>query len=95
MELVGSNDLQARSAEGLDEAGGAQMVRICSGKGLAKGDPNRFYMLRVFDNSAHELWDVTDPSAPKRLSQIGGLKGTHKNFWGCDTGIHHRIAQEA
>ena len=41
--------------EGLDEAGGAQMVRICSGKGLSKGDPSKFYMLRVFGNSAHEV----------------------------------------
>jgi hypothetical protein len=78
--------------EGLDESGGAQMVRICSGKGLSNGDPNRFYMLRVFGNSAHEVWDVTDPSAPKRLSQIGGLKGTHKNFWECDTGIAYLVS---
>ena len=78
--------------EGLDEAGGAQMVRICSGKGLAKADPNHFYMLRVFGNSAHEVWDVTDPSAPRRLSQIGGLKGTHKNFWECDTGIAYLVS---
>jgi hypothetical protein len=78
--------------EGLDEAGGAQMVRVCSGKGLSKGDPNRFYMLRVFGNSAHEVWDVTDPTDPKRLSQIGGLKGTHKNFWECDTGIAYLVS---
>jgi hypothetical protein len=78
--------------EGLDENGGAQMVRVCSGKGLAKGDPNKFYMLRVFGNSAHEVWDVTDPSEPKRLSQIGGLKGTHKNFWECDTGIAYLVS---
>jgi hypothetical protein len=78
--------------EGIDEAGGAQMVRVCSGKGLAKGDPNKFYMLRVFGNSAHEVWDVTDPSDPKRLSQIGGLKGTHKNFWECDTGIAYLVS---
>jgi hypothetical protein len=78
--------------EGLDEAGGAQMVRVCSGKGLAKADPNRFYMLRVFGNSAHEVWDVTDPGDPKRLSQIAGLKGTHKNFWECDTGIAYLVS---
>ena len=33
---------------GEGEAGGAQMVRICSGKELPKGDPDKFYMLRVF-----------------------------------------------
>jgi hypothetical protein len=78
--------------EGLDENGGAQMVRICPGKGLSKGDPNRFYMLRVFGNSAHEVWDVTDPGAPRRLSQLGGLKGTHKNFWECDTGVAYLVS---
>jgi hypothetical protein len=78
--------------EGLDEAGGAQMVRICPGKGLSKGDPNKFYMLRVFGNSAHEVWDVTDPGAPNRLSRIGNLKGTHKNFWECDTGIAYLVS---
>ena len=36
---------------GLDgnyEEGGAQMVRICEGKTLPKGDPSKVYMLRVF-----------------------------------------------
>jgi len=78
--------------EGLDESGGAQMVRVCSGKGLPKGDPDRFYMLRVFGNSAHEVWDVTNPAAPNRLSQITGIKGTHKNFWECDTGIAYLVS---
>ena len=36
---------------------------------LPQGDPNKFYLLRVFGNSAHEMWDVTDPATPKRLSQ--------------------------
>ena len=78
--------------EGLDEAGGAQMVRVCSGKGLSKANPNKFYLLRVFGNSAHEVWDVTDPGDPKRLSQLAGLKGTHKNFWECDTGIAYLVS---
>jgi hypothetical protein len=77
--------------EGLDEAGGAQMVRVCPGKGLAKADPNKFYMLRVFGNSAHEVWDVTDPAAPVRLSEIK-VKGTHKNFWECETGIAYLVS---
>ena len=77
---------------GLDEAGGAQMVRICAGKGLPKGDPNRFYMLRVFGNSAHEVWDVTNPAAPEILARITGVKGTHKNFWECDSGIAYLVS---
>lgn len=77
---------------GLDEAGGAQMVRACPGRTLPHADPKRFYMLRVFGNSAHEVWDVTDPSAPVRIARIGGVKGTHKNFWECDTGIAYLVS---
>src|ERR1044071_2302647 len=35
------------SAEGSGEAGGAQMVRVCAGKELPKGDPNKTYLLRT------------------------------------------------
>ena len=74
--------------EGKAEQGGAQMVRICSGADLPKGDKGRFYMLRTFGNQGHEVWDVTDPTQPALLATvIKGLKGTHKNFWECDTGI--------
>ncbi len=78
--------------EGLGEAGGAQMVRICDGKTLPKGDPNMVYMLRVFGNAAHEIWNVADPTKPVRLSRLEGLKGTHKNFWECDTGIAYLVS---
>ena len=77
--------------EGLDEAGGAQMVRICPGKGLAKADPNHFYMLRVFGNSAHEVWDVTDPGAPRRLSQHRRSQGHAQEFLGMRH--RHRISR--
>ena len=46
---------------GLYEGGGAQMVRVCDGKALPKGDPNAVYMLRTFGNSAHEIWNTADP----------------------------------
>ena len=79
--------------EGKAEAGGAQMVRVCSGAELPKGDRSKFYMLRVFGNQAHEIWDVTDPARPALLTTIGrGLKGTHKNFWECDTGIAYLVS---
>jgi hypothetical protein len=78
--------------EGLDEAGGAQMVRVCPGRNLPRADPDRFYMLRVFGNSAHEVWDVTKPEAPVRLARIGPVRGTHKNFWECDTGIAYLVS---
>ena len=74
--------------EGKAEQGGAQMVRICSGADLPKADKSKFYMLRVFGNQAHEIWDVTEPAKPSLLTTVvTGLKGTHKNYWECDTGI--------
>jgi hypothetical protein len=73
--------------EGKYEAGGAQMVRICDGKDLPKGDRSAVYMLRTFGGEAHEIWNVADPANPVLITRIGGLKDTHKNFWECDTGI--------
>ena len=83
--------------EGKAEQGGAQMVRVCAGADLPKADKvdksSKFYMLRVFGNQAHEVWDVSDPARPALLSVIGkGLKGTHKNFWECDTGIAYLVS---
>jgi hypothetical protein len=73
--------------EGKYESGGAQMVRICDGKSLPKGDPNAVYMLRTFGSEAHEIWNVANPEKPVLVARIGGLKDTHKSWWECDTGI--------
>ena len=77
---------------GLAEDGGAQMVRVCSGAGLSKGDKNAFYMLRTFGNKAHEVWNVTNPSSPELLARLDGLNGTHKSWWECDTGIAYLVS---
>jgi hypothetical protein len=78
---------------GEGESGGAQMVRICAGKDLPKGDPNKFYMLRVLGDTAHEMWDVTAPERPQLITTIvRGLKSTHKNWWECDTGIAYLVS---
>ncbi len=45
--------------EGTYEQGGAQMVRVCDGKALPKGDPNSVYLLRTFGGQAHEIWNVS------------------------------------
>jgi hypothetical protein len=78
--------------EGIAESGGAQMVRVCSGKELPNGERNAFYLLRTFGNAAHEIWNVSDPSKPKLITRLGGLKGTHKNWWECDTGIAYLVS---
>ena len=75
-------------AEGGPESGGAQMTRVCDGRGLPKGDANAVYLLRPFGRLAHEIWNVADPANPKLVARIGGdYKDTHKSWWECDTGI--------
>ena len=79
--------------EGNYEQGGAQMVRVCDGRALPKGDPNKTYLLRVFGGRAHEIWDVTDPAKPALLTRVvEGLKDTHKSWWECDTGIAYLVS---
>jgi len=73
--------------EGKYEGGGAQMVRVCDGATLPKGDKSAVYMLRTFGSEAHEIWNVADPANPVLVTRLGGLKDTHKSWWECDTGI--------
>ncbi|HTI40787.1 MAG TPA: hypothetical protein VL693_03095 [Vicinamibacterales bacterium] len=73
--------------------GGAQMVRVCSGADLPKADKNKFYLLRTFGTTGHEIWDVTDPAKPSKVTTIvSGLKDTHKSWWECDTGIAYLVS---
>jgi len=83
-------------AEGEAEAGGAAMVRVCDGKTLPHGASEKTYLLRTFGNLAHEIWDVTDPAHPTRLTVVlDGLKSTHKNWWECDSGIAYLVSDGA
>ncbi len=67
---------------GQGEAGGAQMVRVCDGRDNPRADASKVYLLRTFGNSAHEVWDVTEPARPERVTVVvSGLKQTHKNWW--------------
>ena len=73
--------------------GGAQMVRVCNGAELPRADRGKVYLLRTFGNSAHEVWDVTDPARAALVSTVAsGLHGTHKNWWECDTGIAYLVS---
>ena len=78
--------------EGHYEEGGAQMVRVCDGRSLPKGDPAKTYMLRVFGGKAHEIWDVSDPANPALLTRLESGRDTHKNWWECDTGIAYLVS---
>jgi hypothetical protein len=91
---------------GAPGTGGAQMVRVCDGNTLPVHD-NKVYMLRTYANSAHEIWDVTIPSAPVGVRTVAGgnpvigaqtgapgaLAGTHKSWWECDTGIAYIVGR--
>ena len=79
-------------ANAAGEGGGASMVRVCPGASLPKADKSRFYLLRSYGASAHEMWDVTDPAKPARLNVIvNGLRDTHKSWWECDSGIAYLV----
>jgi hypothetical protein len=72
------------------EQGGAQMARVCDRQG-------KTYLLRTIGNavpnSGHEVWDVSDPAKPQKVSTVvSGLTSTHKNWWECDTGIAYLIS---
>jgi len=72
---------------------GAQMVRVCSGRDLPRADRGKVYLLRTYGHSAHEVWDVTLPGKPARVSVVAdGLGGTHKNWWECETGVAYLVS---
>ena len=78
---------------GIAETGGAQMVRVCSGDTLPKGERCKYYLLRPFGNLAHQIWDVTNPENPVLLTTVvKNLKGTHKSWWECSTGIAYLVS---
>lgn len=67
------------------------MARVCTD--LPHAPKGKFYLLRSFGTSAHEIWDVTDPAKPVRVTVItGGLLDTHKSWWECDTGIGYLVS---
>src|SRR2546428_5979515 len=81
---------------GQGEGGGAQMVRVCSGADLPRADKSKVYLLRSFGTVGHEVWDVTDPARPGRVTVVvNGLRDTHKSWWQCDTGIADTVSGPA
>jgi hypothetical protein len=74
--------------------GGATHVAVCGGNTLPQAQKNHWYLLRHDGQTDQEVWDTTDPKAPKRLTVvISGLSGTHHDWWECDTGIAYTISQ--
>jgi hypothetical protein len=80
-------------AAGEAEAGGAAMVRVCSGDELPRAVRGRWYLLRTLGRLAHEIWDATDPAKPAMLTTvIAGLEETHKNWWECASGVGYLVS---
>jgi len=72
--------------------GQAQMVRTCTGADLPKADKSKVYLLRSLGSTGHEIWDVTTPEKPTRLTVVvNNLTETHKSFWECETGIAYLV----
>jgi len=73
---------------GPGESGGAQMTRVCDGSELPRANKSKVYLLRARGTASHEIWDVSDPAKPSRVSVVvSGLRDTHKSWWECDSGI--------
>src|SRR5262245_3683423 len=77
---------------GRNEAGGAQMARVCDGSVLPRADRNAVYLLRTFGTEAHEIWNVTAPESPTLIKRLTGLRDTHKSWWECETGIAYLVS---
>ena len=76
-----------------EPSGGAQMARVCGGAVLPRGDKSKTYLLRSYGHSAHEVWDVSAPARPSKVATVSdGLRGTHKSWWECDTGIAYLVS---
>jgi len=77
----------------LPAEGGAQMVRVCSGDALPRGERGHWYLLRSRGHAAHEIWDVTVPQTPRFVVTVSeGLRDTHKSWWECDSGIAYLVS---
>jgi len=77
----------------MPSSGGAQMVQVCGGGELPRGDRAKTYLLRTRGSAAHEIWDVTEPARPQFVITVAaGLSVTHKNWWECGTGIAYLMS---
>jgi hypothetical protein len=77
-----------------ESGGGATHLAICGGNTLPHAERNHWYLLRHDGDTNQEMWDVTNPEAPTRITVIiSGLNATHHDWWECDTGIAYTISQ--
>ena len=72
---------------GEGEGGGAQMTRVCNGSTLPRADRSKVYLLRSFGISGHEMWDVTTPEKPVKITTIVERAAQHPQE---RVGVRHR-----
>jgi hypothetical protein len=85
---------------------GSTHVAVCRGATLPGiKDASKFYLIRHDGSKNQEIWDVSDPSNPFRISVLIGvnavinltnnqaLTANHHVWWECDTGVAYVIAQ--
>ena len=72
--------------EGLINAGGAQMTRICDGRGLPKGDPNAVYLLRTFGTRRMRSGTWRSQRSQARLAHRRQVQGHPQEL----VGMRHR-----
>lgn len=74
--------------------GGATHLAVCGGNTLPHAEKDHWYLLRHDGKTNQEIWDVTNPEAPRLLTVvIKGLSDTHHDWWECNTGIAYTISQ--
>lgn len=76
------------------------MVRLCLGSDLPGGAGGHVYMLRNVQSgtdsvSGYEVWDVTNVTAPAKVSELRNIRSTHKSWWECKTGIAYLPGSKA
>ena len=96
--IIDVTDRQSRDTSRISRPGGHdQRRRRADGPsatpGPAEGRSRCGLSAAYIGTSAHEIWDVGDPSAPKLVAGIGGkYRDTHKSWWECDTGIAYLVS---
>ena len=79
--------------EGNYEEGGAQMVRVCDGRTLPKGDPDQdLHAARVRRQGARDLGRDRSGQSRRCITRLESGRDTHKNWWECDTGIAYLVS---
>ncbi len=74
------------------EQGGGQMVRICDGKVVPKGDRNAVYMLRIWRTGTRNLRRRRSCQSETDHPPGRAARTRTRAIWECDTGIAYLVS---